>query len=235
MSETTENDFRTTYLTRLVFCFIEANILQENMRWKGFSEIYLMDSFAPCAKFYFSLKIVEIFIASTEQGKVWLFTRRLLDLHARARRAALTQLCETRTQSRQEAPPFLVLVVLLTVTFPATRLEQLQCRIPARRHFFLKEKWAQRGGDTPVDAPRQARPVTSFLEKLKKSVRTRSTWCPGHSRETTKIEKFVCFFLVWWEKRTLVQRKRRIRDTGSREGGVVSRLFWNETKLKNKT
>ena len=27
LSETTENDFRTTYLTRLVFCFIEANIL----------------------------------------------------------------------------------------------------------------------------------------------------------------------------------------------------------------
>ena len=47
-----------------------------------------------------------------------------------------------------------------------------------------------------MDAPRQARPVTSFLEKLKKSVRTRSTWCPGHSRETTKIEKFVCLFLV---------------------------------------
>ena len=70
LSATTENDFRTTYLTRLVFCFIEANILQENMRWKAFAEIYLMDSFAPCAKFYFSLIIVEIFIASTEQGKV---------------------------------------------------------------------------------------------------------------------------------------------------------------------
>ena len=42
-----------------------------------------------------------------------------------------------------------------------------------------------------VGAPRQNSPVASFLEKLNKSVRTRSTWCPGRSRETTKIEKFV--------------------------------------------
>ena len=44
-----------------------------------------------------------------------------------------------------------------------------------------------------MDAPRHGPPKMAFLETLKKSVGTRSTWCPGHSRETTRIEKYRWF------------------------------------------